>query len=210
MGHALLQPLLLDPREWWSVSSVFVENPRELVGGTSLIVPSSRSQDKMLESMVLTRDAEDTEVMRHRFEGFEQEMNGSASRVAVVNQLARQLLHVEHPNSEQVLEKQNALNQSWAALRDAAEKKRENISSAHGVQTFHVECRETIVSRASRHRGGTPSFGNGRHSCRDAGCCCCDMGPFHCGTAHLVCYVGHTRGDGGRTCRDMGRSRRDA
>ncbi|EEC14090.1 spectrin beta chain, putative [Ixodes scapularis] len=104
-----------------------------------------QEKDKMLESMVLTRDAEDTEVMRHRFEGFEQEMNGSASRVAVVNQLARQLLHVEHPNSEQVLEKQNALNQSWAALRDAAEKKRENISSAHGVQTFHVECRETIT-----------------------------------------------------------------
>ncbi|KAG0433098.1 hypothetical protein HPB47_020249 [Ixodes persulcatus] len=104
-----------------------------------------QEKDKMLESMVLTRDAEDTEVMRHRFEGFEQEMNGSASRVAVVNQLARQLLHVEHPNSEQVLEKQNALNQSWAALRDAAEKKRENISSAHGVQTFHVECRETIL-----------------------------------------------------------------
>ncbi|KAL1435039.1 hypothetical protein MTO96_001586 [Rhipicephalus appendiculatus] len=102
-------------------------------------------KNKMLDSMVLTKDAEDTEVMRHRFEGFEQEMNSSASRVAVVNQLARQLLSVEHPNAEEVLAKQNSLNQSWASLRDAAEKKRENISSAHGVQTFHVECRETIT-----------------------------------------------------------------
>ncbi|XP_077522409.1 spectrin beta chain isoform X2 [Amblyomma americanum] len=102
-------------------------------------------KNKMLDSMVLTRDAEDTEVMRHRFEGFEQEMNNSASRVAVVNQLARQLLSVEHPNAEEVLTKQNSLNQSWAALRDAAEKKRDNIASAHGVQTFHVECRETIT-----------------------------------------------------------------
>ncbi|XP_075555518.1 spectrin beta chain isoform X2 [Dermacentor variabilis] len=102
-------------------------------------------KNKMLDSMVLTKDAEDTEVMRHRFEGFEQEMNNSASRVAVVNQLARQLLSVEHPNAEEVLAKQNSLNQSWASLRDAAEKKRDNISSAHGVQTFHVECRETIT-----------------------------------------------------------------
>ncbi|KAH8028230.1 hypothetical protein HPB51_014185 [Rhipicephalus microplus] len=102
-------------------------------------------KNKMLDSMVLTKDAEDTEVMRHRFEGFEQEMNSSASRVAVVNQLARQLLSVEHPNAEEVLAKQNSLNQSWASLRDAAEKKRDNISSAHGVQTFHVECRETIT-----------------------------------------------------------------
>ncbi|XP_077537729.1 spectrin beta chain isoform X3 [Haemaphysalis longicornis] len=102
-------------------------------------------KNKMLDSMVLTRDAEDTEVVRHRFEGFEQEMNGSASRVAVVNQLARQLLSVEHPNAEEVLAKQNALNQSWASLRDAAEKKRDGIASAHGVQTFHVECRETIT-----------------------------------------------------------------
>uniref|UniRef100_A0A1E1X8E7 Spectrin beta chain n=1 Tax=Amblyomma aureolatum TaxID=187763 RepID=A0A1E1X8E7_9ACAR len=102
-------------------------------------------KNKMLDSMVLTRDAEDTEVMRHRFEGFEQEMNNSASRVAVVNQLARQLLSVEHPNAEEVLTKQNSLNQSWASLRDAAEKKRDNIASAHGVQTFHVECRETIT-----------------------------------------------------------------
>ncbi|XP_064484271.1 spectrin beta chain-like isoform X3 [Ornithodoros turicata] len=102
-------------------------------------------KEKMLDSMVMTRDMEDTEVMRHRFEGFEQEMNGSASRVAVVNQLARQLLHVEHPNSEQIQARQNQLNQRWAALHDAAEKKRDDIGSAHGVQTFHIECRETIT-----------------------------------------------------------------
>jgi spectrin beta len=49
--------------------------------------------------------------MKHRFETFDQEMNSNASRVAVVNQLARQLLHVEHPNSEQILARQNQLNQ---------------------------------------------------------------------------------------------------
>lgn len=68
-------------------------------------------KDKMIGQMAMSRDMEDIEVMKHRFETFEQEMNANASRVAVVNQLARQLLHVEHPNSQDILAKQNQLNQ---------------------------------------------------------------------------------------------------
>ncbi|RWS10326.1 spectrin beta chain-like protein [Dinothrombium tinctorium] len=102
-------------------------------------------KEKMLDSMTLSRDMEDIEVMKHRFETFEQEMNANASRVAVVNQIARQLLQVEHPNSEDILARQNQLNSRWAELRDKAEKKREDIDSAHGVQTFHIECRETVT-----------------------------------------------------------------
>lgn len=102
-------------------------------------------KEKMLESMVVSNDMEDIEVMKHRFEGFEQEMNANASRVAVVNQLARQLLHVEHPNSEEILAQQNHLNERWSALRVAAEHKKEDIASAHGIQTFHMECKETIT-----------------------------------------------------------------
>ena len=83
--------------------------------------------------------------MKHRFDGFDREMNANASRVAVVNQLARQLLHVEHPNSEEIISRQNQLNQRWGELREKSEKKREELQSAHGVQTFHIECRETVT-----------------------------------------------------------------
>lgn len=48
------------------------------------------------------KDIEDCEIMKHRFDGFDREMNANASRVAVVNQLARQLLVVEHPNSREI------------------------------------------------------------------------------------------------------------
>merc|ERR1712241_673553 len=58
---------------------------------------------------------------------------------------ARQLLHVEHPNSEEIVGRQNQLNQRWGDLRERAEAKREELSSAHGVQTFHIECRETVT-----------------------------------------------------------------
>ncbi|XP_045122381.1 spectrin beta chain-like isoform X4 [Portunus trituberculatus] len=102
-------------------------------------------KERMLQTMVPAKDIEDCEIMKHRYEGFEQEMNANASRVAVVNQLARQLLHVEHPNSEDIVARQNQLNQRWAELREKAENKREELNSAHGVQTFHIECRETVL-----------------------------------------------------------------
>ena len=36
------------------------------------------------------------------------------------------------------------LNQKWADLRAQADGKRDELESAHGLQTFHIECRETI------------------------------------------------------------------
>ncbi|CAG0894530.1 unnamed protein product, partial [Darwinula stevensoni] len=102
-------------------------------------------KEKMLATMVPAKDIEDVEIMKHRYEGFEQEMNTNASRVAVVNQLARQLVQVEHPNTEDILNRQDELNKRWGALRDQAEAKKDELNSAHGVQTFHIECRETLT-----------------------------------------------------------------
>jgi spectrin beta len=103
-----------------------------------------KEKEKMLATMTTGKDIEDVEIMKHRYEGFDKEMNANASRVAVVNQLARQLLHVEHPDSEEITTRQNKLNQEWSELREKAEAKREELNSAHGVQTFYIECRETI------------------------------------------------------------------
>lgn len=36
------------------------------------------------------------------------------------------------------------MNHEWAELREKAEAKRDELNSAHGVQTFHIECRETL------------------------------------------------------------------
>ncbi|KAL1138874.1 hypothetical protein AAG570_008936 [Ranatra chinensis] len=101
-------------------------------------------KDRMLETMAPGKDIEDVEIMKHRYDGFDKEMNTSASKVAVVNQLARKLLYVEHPNSEQIVARQNKVNHDWAELREKAEAKRDDLNSAHGVQTFHIECRETV------------------------------------------------------------------
>jgi hypothetical protein len=57
-------------------------------------------------------------------------------RVGVVNQLARQLLHVEHPNSAEIVSRQNQLNSKWSLLREKSELRREELISAHSVQVY--------------------------------------------------------------------------
>eukprot|EP00106_Octopus_bimaculoides_P014006 XP_014781448.1 PREDICTED: spectrin beta chain-like [Octopus bimaculoides] len=101
-------------------------------------------KEKFLATIVITDDIEELAIVKHRFESFEHEMNSTASKVAVVNQLARQLLQVEHPNAADVIARQNQLNQEWNTLRSLVDQKREEIHLAHGLQNFHIECNETI------------------------------------------------------------------
>ncbi|CAK9304213.1 unnamed protein product [Gordionus sp. m RMFG-2023] len=120
-------------------------------------------KEKMLYSVVPTKDdIEALEVMKHRFDSFEQEMNNSASRVACVNQLARQLLQVDHPNSDEILAKQTELNKKWSKLRDVVDKKKSDLDNAYGVQTFHLECQETIswILDKTKALEETEEFGN--------------------------------------------------
>ena len=117
-------------------------------------------------------------MIKHRFDGFEREMNSNAPKVAVVNQLARQLVNVQqqkqaftastqHLNvsgvedsidgsanqavaadlsasQTQIQERINQLNAKWSNLRSVVDKKRDDLNSTFGVQTFHIESQETI------------------------------------------------------------------
>jgi len=120
------------------------------------------------------KDIEALEVIKHRFDGFEREMNSNAPKVAVVNQLARQLVSsqqakkditasnqqlnneslveeaIDGPTSgdlsanQQIQERINKLNNKWSNLRNIVDKKRDDLNSTFGVQTFHIESQETI------------------------------------------------------------------
>ncbi len=67
-------------------------------------------KEKMLASMAMSRDMEDIEVMKHRFDTFEQEMNSNESRVKYVNDLANELQNVNHPNSQEIAERNYHVN----------------------------------------------------------------------------------------------------
>ncbi|XP_061173789.1 spectrin beta chain-like isoform X4 [Saccostrea echinata] len=101
-------------------------------------------KEKFLTTMIITDDIEEIAIMKHRFDSFEHEMNATASKVAVVNQLARQLLQIEHPGAAEVISRQNQLNGGWNHLRDLVDQKKEEINLSHGLQNFHIECNETI------------------------------------------------------------------
>jgi spectrin beta len=99
-------------------------------------------------------------------------MNSNAPKVAVVNKLAHQLVSSQQAPSQQqqqsssiddsidgsgsgsqqpdlssnqiVQERLNRLNSKWAKLRKLVDKKRDDLNSTFGVQTFHIESQETI------------------------------------------------------------------
>ncbi|XP_066553312.1 spectrin beta chain, non-erythrocytic 1 isoform X1 [Amia ocellicauda] len=100
-------------------------------------------KEQWLNSMQIPEKLEDLEVIQHRFESLEPEMNNQASRVAVVNQIARQLMHSGHPSEKEIKAQQDKLNTRWSQFRDLVDQKKDSLSSALGVQNYHLECNET-------------------------------------------------------------------
>uniref|UniRef100_A0A452UNS4 Spectrin beta chain n=1 Tax=Ursus maritimus TaxID=29073 RepID=A0A452UNS4_URSMA len=90
-------------------------------------------KEQWLNNMQIPEKLEDLEVIQHRFESLEPEMNNQASRVAVVNQIARQLMHSGHP-SEKIKAQQDKLNTSCQPVSDRA---------VSVIQNYHLECNET-------------------------------------------------------------------
>ncbi|CAL8259021.1 unnamed protein product [Lota lota] len=100
-------------------------------------------KEQWLNSMEIPDRLEDLEVVQHRFESLEPEMNSHASRVAVVNQVARQLLHSGHPTEMEIKAQQDKLNTRWSSFRELVDQKKEALQSALGIQNYHLDCNET-------------------------------------------------------------------
>lgn len=102
-------------------------------------------KEKLLHTMVATEDVEEVEILKARFDTFDNEMRANADKVEVVNQLSRQLLQNEHPNADDVIVKEDKLNKRWGELQEIANKKKESLQLAHDVNTWHIECQETMT-----------------------------------------------------------------
>lgn len=83
--------------------------------------------------------------MKHRFDTLQNDLNNQAAKVSTINDLARQMLLVEHPNSSEILQRQNTLNARWAQLRDMIDQKRAELDRAHRLETFRIDCQETVT-----------------------------------------------------------------
>ena len=95
--------------------------------------------------MKLTRNMEDIEVLRHKFETFKQEMESNEPRITFINETSNKLINDKHTNSPDIRARQVDLNKKWDHLKNKSNAKDAEMESAHGVQTFHIECRETVT-----------------------------------------------------------------
>ena len=100
-------------------------------------------REKLLLTLVPGDEIEELEVIRHRFDGFEKEMSTNAERVATVNILAERLVTVEHPDSEEIVTKQDDLNKSWNSLADLVEERRAQLQSSYKYNQYLIECKQT-------------------------------------------------------------------
>lgn len=100
-------------------------------------------KEQWLDNMQIPEKLEDLEVIQHRFESLEPEMNNQASRVAVVNQIARQLMHSGHPSEKDIKAQQDKLNTRWSQFRELVDRKKDALLSALSIQNYHLECNET-------------------------------------------------------------------
>ena len=73
--------------------------------------------EKLLHTMVATEDIEEVEILKARFDTFDQEMNTNIGKVELVNQLSSQLLENEHPNSTDVTNREKQLNERFDSIK---------------------------------------------------------------------------------------------
>lgn len=92
-------------------------------------------------------DIEELEIIKHRFDGFEQELNAQASRLQIVNHLAKQLMQagMESANTSEITERQSRLNDRWNRLMQLDSAKRAEIYSAYDLRQYFIEAQETTT-----------------------------------------------------------------
>ena len=102
-------------------------------------------KEKLLGTMTPTDDMEEIEILKARFETFNKEMKDNEDKMETVSTLSRQLIQNEHPNSDEVVAREKQVNQRWEELRNLADAKRSGLDLSHNVNTWHIECQETMT-----------------------------------------------------------------
>ncbi|KAI1229611.1 Spectrin beta chain, partial [Lamprotornis superbus] len=115
-------------------------------------------KEQWLEKMEVPEELDEVEVVQHRFESLDQEMNSVMGRILDVNQVVQQLVDGGHPSSDEVRSCQDHLNSryapkrgltpspapipSWNRVVELVENKKSQLSSVLKIQNFLLECSE--------------------------------------------------------------------
>uniref|UniRef100_A0A8C3NL82 Spectrin beta chain n=1 Tax=Geospiza parvula TaxID=87175 RepID=A0A8C3NL82_GEOPR len=99
-------------------------------------------KEQWLEKMEVPEELDEVEVVQHRFESLDQEMNSVMGRILDVNQVVQQLVDGGHPSSDEVRSCQDHLNSRWNRVVELVENKKSQLSSVLKIQNFLLECSE--------------------------------------------------------------------
>uniref|UniRef100_A0A8C3PMM7 Spectrin beta chain n=1 Tax=Calidris pygmaea TaxID=425635 RepID=A0A8C3PMM7_9CHAR len=99
-------------------------------------------KEQWLERMEVPEELDEVEVVQHRFESLDQEMNSVMGRILDVNQVVQQLVDGGHPSSEEVRSCQDHLNSRWNRVVELVESKKSQLSSVLKIQNYLLECSE--------------------------------------------------------------------
>ncbi|NXL95621.1 SPTN4 protein, partial [Alectura lathami] len=97
-------------------------------------------KEQWLEKMEVPEELDEVEVVQHRFESLDQEMNGVMGRVLDVNQVVQQLVEGGHPSAEEVRACQDHLNSRWNRVVELVEHKKVQLASVLQIQNYLLEC----------------------------------------------------------------------
>ncbi|XP_010283608.1 PREDICTED: spectrin beta chain, non-erythrocytic 4-like, partial [Phaethon lepturus] len=99
-------------------------------------------KEQWLERMEVPEELDEVEVVQHRFESLDQEMNSVMGRILDVNQVVQQLVDGGHPSSEEVRSCQDHLNSRWNRVVELVERKKSQLGSVLKIQNYLLECGE--------------------------------------------------------------------
>ncbi|XP_029454757.1 spectrin beta chain, erythrocytic [Rhinatrema bivittatum] len=100
-------------------------------------------KEKWLKQMQIPDTLDDLEVVQHRFESLDQEMNTLAARIEDVNHTSNHLIESGHPSSRKVKQCQEQLNTRWRHFQKMLAERRKAIDSALSLHNYCLECEET-------------------------------------------------------------------
>ncbi|XP_012888075.1 PREDICTED: spectrin beta chain, non-erythrocytic 4 [Dipodomys ordii] len=109
-------------------------------------------KEQWLLAMRVPDSLDDVEVVQHRFESLDQEMNSFMSRVLDVNHTVQELVDGGHPSSDEVRSCQDHLNSRWNRIVELVEQRKEEVSAVLLVENHVLEVAEVRAQVREKRR----------------------------------------------------------
>uniref|UniRef100_A0A8D0Q133 Spectrin beta chain n=1 Tax=Sus scrofa TaxID=9823 RepID=A0A8D0Q133_PIG len=109
-------------------------------------------KEQWLLAMRVPDSLDDVEVVQHRFESLDQEMNSLMGRVLDVNHTVQELVEGGHPSSDEVRSCQDHLNSRWNRIVELVEQRKEEVSAVLLVENHVLEVAEVRAQVREKRR----------------------------------------------------------